>query len=53
MLCDRDKRMVPVHDVIISINIVIISRILEDLLDMTSWREGDYAKQHVKGKCHE
>lgn len=51
MLCDRDKRTVSVHDRFISINTAIISWILEDLLGMPTWREEDYVKQHVKGKC--
>lgn len=50
MLHDRDKRTVPVHDSFISINTAVISQILEDLLGMTTWRDGYYVKQYVRGK---
>lgn len=53
MLCDRDKRTVPDHDRFISINTSAISGILEDLLGMTTWREGHYVKQYVRGKHDE
>lgn len=51
MLCERDKRTVPVHDRSFSISTAVISGILEDLLGMTTWREGHNVKQYVKGKC--